>query len=108
MEARTISLRFSRSLARQQRTQGDPATEHCLFVPPRRPQKPAAPALAPSGRYPSRHRARKTPCGLRIDQRTQMQHTSVYYHLLQKLGGDFVMSVRKRTWTTRKGETKEA
>ena len=37
-----------------------------------------------------------------------MQHTFIYYHLLQETREVDAMSVRKRTWTTRKGEMKEA
>jgi integrase len=37
-----------------------------------------------------------------------LQHTSIYYHLLQETGEVVAVSVRKRAWVTRRGETKEA
>jgi len=68
----------------------------------------AARALAGAGRYPRPSGLAKRTSGLGIDQRTWLQHTFIYYHLLQETREVDAMSVRKRTWTTWKGEMKEA
>src|SRR5690348_5526680 len=44
--------------------------------------------------------------GLPIDEQIILRHIATYYQLFQ--GRTVNMSVRKRTWTIRKGEQKEA